>query len=285
MKQLIHNGKEIKMKNLKNKKVLITGGARGIGRQIALEFAKNGSDIIICDLDKSSFKKNNFDDIKKLGVSCSEYFLDVTDYNNIKETRKSIIKDIGKIDILVNNAGIVFGGNFLKLPIEKHQKTYDVNVQGVINMTHVFLKDLIEQKDSHIVNIASASGFTALPNGATYGSSKAAVTNFSESLINELKLDGNKHVGMTIVCPAYVNTGMFDGVKEPLFIPMLKPEKLAYKIVKAVLKNKRFVLEPSFIKLIPAIKALSPYSFFDFLGRLLGGYSSMNFWTGRKDNK
>ena len=62
-------------------------------------------------------------------------------------------------------------------------------------------------------------------------------------------------------------------------------EKLAYKIVKAVLKNKRFVLEPSFIKLIPAIKALSPYSFFDFLGRLLGGYSSMNFWTGRKDNK
>ena len=273
------------MKNLKNKKVLITGGARGIGKHIAIEFAKNGSDIIICDLDKSFLDKNNFEEITKFGVSCSKYYLDVTNYNDIVKTRKYIIKDLGKIDILVNNAGVVFGGNFLDISIEKHKITYDVNTQGTINMTHVFLKDLIERNNSHIINIASASGFTALPNGTTYASSKAAVTNFSESLINELKQDGNNHVGMTIVCPAYVNTGMFDGIKEPLFIPMLDQKKLAFKIVKAVIKNKRFVLEPTFIKLIPLIKALSPYSFFDFLGRVLGGYSSMNLWTGRKNKK
>ena len=183
---------------------------------------------------------------------------------------------------MVNNAGIVFGGNFLDISIEQHRKTYDVNTQGIVNMMHIFLQDLIKQKESHIINIASASGFTALPNGATYASSKAAVTNLSESLINELKQNKINHVGMTIVCPAYVNTGMFDGVKEPLFIPMLKPEKLAYKIVRAVSKNKRFVLEPAFIKFIPILKALTPYFFFDFLGKILGGYSSMNFWTGRK---
>ena len=270
------------MKNLKNKKVLITGGARGIGKQIAVEFAKHGSDIIICDLDKSYIKKNNFQDIEELGVSCFGYHLDVTNYNEIIKIREKILTDVGSIDILVNNAGVVFGGNFLDIPIEKHKITYDVNTQGIVNMLHVFLKDLIKQKESHIVNIASASSFTSLPSGTTYASSKAAVTSFSESLINELKHNNNNHVGMTIVCPAYVNTGMFDGVKEPLFIPMLKPEKLAKKIIKAVLKNKRFVLEPAFIKFIPIIKAISPNSFFDFLGRILGGYSSMKFWKGHK---
>ena len=270
------------MKNLKNKKVLITGGARGIGRQIAIEFAKHGSDIIICDLDKLYLEENNFQDIKEFGVSCFSYYLDVTSYDEIIKLRGEILKDVGSIDILVNNAGVVFGGGFLDVPIEKHRTTYDVNTQGVVNMHHVFLKDLIKQRESHIVNIASASGFTSLPCGTTYASSKAAVTSFSESLINELKQDGHNHVGMTIVCPAYVNTGMFDGVKQPVFIPILTPERLAEKIIKAVRKNKRFVLEPTFIKFIPLIKALSPNSFFDFLGRILGGYSSMKFWRGHK---
>jgi short-subunit dehydrogenase len=273
------------MKKIKNKTVLITGGARGIGRKIALEFAKHGADIIICDLDKSFFEKNNFKtnvkDIEDLGVSCFGYYLDVTKYDDIIKTRESILKDIGKIHILVNNAGVVFGGKFLEIPIEKHRITYDVNTQGIINILHVFLQDLIDQKSAHIINIASASGFTPLPNGTTYASSKAAVISFSESLINELKQNNNKHVGMTIVCPAYVNTGMFNGVKEPIFIPMLTPEKLAKKIIRAVYKNKRFVLEPAFIKFIPILKALTPHFVFDFLGRILGGYSSMEFWKGR----
>ena len=113
---------------------------------------------------------------------------------------------------------------------------------------------------------------------------KEVYDGFSEAISsrNELKQNNHHHVGMSIVCPAYVNTGMFDGVKEPLFIPMLRPEKLAKKIIKAVLKNKRFVLEPAFIKFIPIIKALSPNSFFDFLGCVLGGYSSMKFWKGHK---
>jgi short-subunit dehydrogenase len=269
---------------LKNKKVLITGGARGIGKQIALEFARHGSDIIICDVDKSFFDKNEFEnnvkDIKSLGVLCFGYYLDITKFDDIIEARKHILNEVGKIDILVNNAGIVCGGDFLKVPIEKHRLTYDVNTQGIINMVYVFLQDLIDRPISHIVNISSASGFTSLPGGATYASSKAAVTSFSESLLNELKKNGNTHVGMTITCTAYVKTGMFEGVKDPILIPMLTPEKLAKKIVRAVHLNKMFVLEPAFIKCIPIIKAIFPRFIYDYLGRMLGGYNSMDFWEG-----
>ena len=147
------------------------------------------------------------------------------------------------------------------------------------------LQDLIDRPKSHIVNIASASGFTALPGGTTYASSKAAVSSFSESLRLELKKDGNTHVGITIVSPAYVNTGMFDGVKEPTFIPMLTTKKLATKVVKAVRKNKLFVLEPAFIKFIPLMKATFPRFLYDFLGNILGGYNSMDLWKGHSKYK
>tara|TARA_B100001540_G_scaffold309080_1_gene324723 strand:+ start:813 stop:1625 length:813 start_codon:yes stop_codon:yes gene_type:complete len=266
------------MKNLKNKTVLITGSAKGLGKQIAIEFAENDCNIIICDIDKNL--NQHVEDIKKIGVKCVGYHLDVTKLNDIKKVRDKIINDIGKIDILVNNAGIVFGGKFLDTSLEKHQLTYDVNTHGVIKMLHVFLQDLIDQNEAHIVNISSASGFTSLPGGTTYASSKAALTSLSESLRMELIKDGHKHVKMTIVCTGYINTGMFDGVKEPTFIPMLTSEKLAKKIVKSVRKNKLFILEPPFVKLIPLIKVIFPRFIFDFLGNILGGFNSMDLWKG-----
>ena len=272
------------MKNLKNKNVLVTGGARGIGKQIAIEFAKHGANIIICDADKNFMNDKTFIDginkIKSFGVECIYYHLDVVDVEIIKEVREKIIQDLGKIDILVNNAGVVFGGKFLDVDINKHHLTYGVNTLGVINMTYVFLQDLISKDASHIVNIASASSFTPLPGGATYASSKAAVFSFTESLYIEFKKEKHEHVGITAVCPAFVNTGMFDGVKEPIFIPMLNPERLAKKIIKAVIKNKLFVLEPAFIKIIPALKAFLPRFMFDFLGKILGGFNSMDLWEG-----
>ena len=272
------------MRDLKNKNILITGGARGIGKQIAIDFAKCGANIVICDLNELFFEEKLFKEqtkeIEVLGVSCFGYHLDVTDINNIIEVRKKILSEVGKIDVLVNNAGVVFGGRFLEVSIKQHRLTYDVNTQGIVNMLHVFLGDLIKQNAAHIVNIASASGFTSLPGGATYASSKAAVTSFSESLYIELKKDGYEHVGMTIVCPAYVNTGMFDGVKEPTFIPMLTVEKLSKKIVRAVVCNRLFVLEPIFIKFIPFMKAVFPRFIFEFLGNILGGFNSMDLWKG-----
>ena len=99
-----------------------------------------------------------------------------------------------------------------------------------------------------------------------------------------MKKEGNGHVGMTIVCPGYVRTGMFDGAKDPVLAPILTPEKLAKKIVKAVQKNKRFVLEPTFIKFLPFIKGVFPQFVLDFLSHAMGITRSMDLWRGHSKN-
>ena len=263
--------------DLSNRVAIVTGGAQGFGLAIVKRFLQSGAEVIIWDKDEKLLEE------LKLDHNVHKIVTDVTDYQSVEKSTKESISKCGKIDILVNNAGVVSGGNFLEVPIENHKLTYDVNTQGVINMTYVFLQDLIDRPISHIVNISSASGFTSLPGGTTYASSKAAVTSFSESLFNELKKDGHNHVGMTITCTAYVRTGMFDGVTDPFLIPMLTPEKLAKKIVRAVFQSKMFVLEPAFIKCIPIIKAIFPRFIYDYLGRILGGYNSMDFWEGHSN--
>ena len=131
------------------------------------------------------------------------------------------------MDVLVNNAGIVHGGPFLDVPVERHLATYRVNVLGLVAVTHAFLPDLIASADSHLVNIASASGYIGLPHGSTYASSKWAVIGFSESLLLELELHGHRHVHVTTVCPSYVTTGLFDGARAARTTSLLSPERLA----------------------------------------------------------
>ena len=269
--------------DVNGKVALVTGAARGIGKAISIQLAKEGAQVIATDINEDDLGETH-EELIGIGNKCLILKLDVTNQDSVDSAVKNIIDEFSSIDILVNNAGVVFGGKFLEVPIEKHRLTYDVNTRGIINMLHVFLQDLIDQPTAHIVNISSASGFVPLPGGSTYASSKAAVTSLSESLNAELKKEGNGHVGMTIVCPGYVQTGMFDGAKEPILVPILTPEKLAKKIVKAVQKNKRFVLEPTFIKFLPFIKGVFPQFVLDFLGHAMGVNRSMDLWRGHSEN-
>jgi short-subunit dehydrogenase len=221
-------------------------------------------------------------ELRAAGAEARGYRLDVTDAGAIRGARQLILEEGGPIDVLVNNAGVVFGGPFLDVPIEKHLLTYRVNTLGVVAMTHVFLPDLLSRPEAHIVNIASASGFIGLPNGATYASSKWAVIGFSESLHLELREQGHARVGVTAVCPSYVATGMFAGVKPPLFTSMLSPEKLGEKVVRAVEANRRAVLAPWLVKVTPILKGILPQDLFYVVGGWLGATSGMHTWTGRK---
>ena len=194
------------METLRGKRVLVTGAASGIGKAIAERVAAEGAELLLVDVNQRALEAAGAA-LARSGAQVRTYVLDVRDTSRMVGLHEEIDKDGGPIDVLVNNAGLVFGGAFLDVPLEQHLTTYRVNTIGLVAMTYAFLPDLIAGRDGHVVNIASASGFIGLPFGATYASSKWAVLGFSESLDQELALQGHRHVHVTAVCPSYVSTG------------------------------------------------------------------------------
>ncbi|MBW2162343.1 MAG: SDR family oxidoreductase [Deltaproteobacteria bacterium] len=267
------------MSKLDGKRVLITGGAQGIGLEMAMKFAGRGSDIVIADLNEEKLPEAKAK-IEALGVAAWGFPVDVTNPASIASLKAQIAAEAGPIDVLVNNAGIVFGGPFTETPLDHHLKTYEVNTMGVVAMTHAFLPDLIARPEAHLVNISSASGFVGLPYGSTYASSKWAVIGFSESIRAELKVLGHEHVHVTIVCPSYIGTGMFKGAAAPKATSILEPEFIAEKVVQAVERNRIHVLEPWMVKITPLLRELLPTALYDRISHLFGADTSMAQWTG-----
>jgi short-subunit dehydrogenase len=267
------------MKNLKSRRVLITGAGHGLGLATAKAFAKAGAFVIITDREAERVTEAVCE-LQIEALPCAGYVMDVTDPADVRDVRDCIHADHGPINILINNAGIVTGGQFLDVPLEKHMMTYDVNTHGPVIVTHMFLQDLLDSDEGHIVNIASASALIALPNAATYASSKWAVLGFTDSLREELELTGRGHVGVSAICPSYISTGMFEGAKAPLLTPILTPENLAAKIVHCVKKRKAHLLTPGLVRLIPLGKATWPRVIFRRLLQFLGVYQGMEDWQG-----
>lgn len=270
------------MKDVKGRVVLITGAGGGIGRLMALEFAKLGARLVLVDKDGKAAEESAAI-VRGVGVEARGFELDVTDRPAILALREVVRRDFGRVAVLVNNAGVVFGGPLTKTPWERHKLTYDVNVFGVVAFTHAFLDDMIAEPQAHLVNIASASGFIGLPFGSTYASSKWAVIGFSESVRQELLTEGHAHVKVTTVCPSYIATGMFEGVKGPLLTPILKPQVIVDKIMAAVKAERAWVLEPFMVKLTPLLRGVLPTSLFDWAGKLFGVSTSMMHWRGHNE--
>lgn len=267
------------MTTLRLKRVLITGGARGIGKALAHGFGRAGAELVLTDIDGPALAQARAE-LEAAGVRCRTYEMDVTNPASIAETRDQLRTDAGGVDVLVNNAGIVFGGPFLDVPLEKHLRTYRINVEGTVAVTHAFLPDVEAAARGHLVFIASASGFVGLPNGSTYASSKWAAIGFAESIRAELDHRGIDHVGVTTVCPGYVDTGLFDGVTPPKSTRLLTPERLADKVVRAVERDQVWVLEPWLIKMTPFLKHALPTRVSDYLGEVFGANKSMDDWKG-----
>lgn len=266
------------MRDVAGKRVLITGGAAGIGLAIAESFGTRGAEVLVADLDEVSAHRAA-DGLRELGIAASGWHLDVTDVAEVSAVRDRIAAEVGPLDVLVNNAGTVAGGAFTEVPVEAHQRTLRVNTEGPIVVTHAFLPGLVQRPEAHVVTVASVAGWGPAPFGVAYGASKWGAIGFSESLRLELDQLGHHHVGVTVVCPSVVDTGLFDGVPPLRFTKVLTPAEVAEATVRGVQHDRAIVLVPWLSRLAPALQAL-PRPLYDRTVGLFGGPRMMTTWRG-----
>ncbi|KAI9537908.1 hypothetical protein NQZ68_020890 [Dissostichus eleginoides] len=196
-------------------------------------------------------------------------------------------REVGDVSILVNNAGIVTGKKFMDAPDSLIEKTMEVNTMAHFWTYKAFLPAMIANNHGHLVSIASSAGLISCNGLADYCASKFAAVGFAESVGLELLATGKDGVKTTIVCPYFINTGMFDGcqTKWPTLLPILDPNYVAKKIIQAVLTDQVFLLLPKTMYLITALKTLLPVKQGIMLGQYLGAFSLMDHFKGHAIKK
>lgn len=269
------------MTKIKDKKVLVTGGANGIGKLLGEKCLREGaSELVIWDINEKNLQATT-QELRQKGYTVHDYLVDVSDLEDVTKAATLTLSEVGPIDILFNNAGIVVGKNFHEHSHTEIEKTIRINVLGVMHVARCFVSEMIKQKSGHIVNIASAVSLLANPKMSVYAGSKWAVLGWSESLRLELEdMPGDLHV--TTVCPSYIKTGMFEGVEAPILAPLLEPEDITDQIIRAVKTNEIEVKAPWSVHLIPILRGIMPTRLFDLvIGKGLNIYSSMASFVGR----
>jgi 3-oxoacyl-[acyl-carrier protein] reductase len=195
----------------KDKVVLVTGAAQGIGKAIALKFAKGGAKIALNDIEP---QKENLEKVKKeieeLGTEAKCYFADVSKYEEVERMIKEIEKDFGRLDVLVNNAGIIRDATLAKMSLEDWKKVIEVDLNGVFNCTKAALP-LIIANQGNIISISSIVGERGNYGQTNYAAAKAGIIGFTKSLAKEL---GKFGVRVNAIAPGFIETPMTEKVPE-----------------------------------------------------------------------
>ncbi|MEJ5361995.1 MAG: SDR family oxidoreductase [Spirochaetota bacterium] len=188
------------------KRVLITGAGSGLGRALAIEFAKRKWNIIVADIN-SNRATETAQLVNKYGGKALPFKCDVTKEKDSISLCTAIQKKYGGIDILINNAGVAAAGFFEKIPMKTWDWIYSINTKSIIIMCKTFIPVFKSQGYGYIVNIASFTGFASMPEMACYNMTKAAAISLSETLYQELS-PYNIHV--SVACPSFFKTNLMD---------------------------------------------------------------------------
>jgi len=269
------------MTDVRDRIALITGAASGIGRLLALELARRGAVPIVWDVDEARLSATT-EELRRLSSERARgYACDVRDADAVRSTAERVRHEVGDPVILVNNAGVVSGARLLELPDEAIRRTFDVNALALFWVTKAFLPAMVGAGHGHIVTVASAAGLVGVARQTDYSASKHAAVGFDESLRAELRRNAPR-VRTTVVCPYYVDTGMFDGVRTrvPFLLPILRQDDVALRIADAIAKDRQVVVLPPIVRLIPALRLLPPAAF-DWIMDLFGVNVSMDHFAGR----
>jgi len=195
---------------LEGRVALVTGGGRGIGRDIALLFAREGADVVICDVNME-IAKTTQKEIENLGRRSMSFETDVTVLKRVEEMTNLILDNFKHLDILVNNAGITKDNLLLRMSEDDWDRVLAVNLKGVFNCTKAASKLMIKQRYGKIVNIASIIGIMGNAGQANYAASKGGIISFTKSVAKEL---ASRNVNANAVAPGFIQTAMTEKLTE-----------------------------------------------------------------------
>ena len=216
-----------------NKVALITGGSRGIGKAIAIKYAKNGYNIIVNYISENTDVEKLQSEIESYGVKSLIMQADSTKLDEVEELVKKGIEEFGKIDVLINNAGITRDKLLMRMKEEDFDKVIEVNLKGTFLATKVVIPYMMKQKSGSIVNVSSVVGITGNSGQCNYSASKAGVIGFTKSVAKEL---ASRNIRANAIAPGFIKTDMTevlsDNVKEEIKkqIPLQRmgtPEEVA----------------------------------------------------------
>ncbi len=203
---------------LKDKVAIVTGGARGIGKEISMLFAREGADIAICDVNADVLAATR-KEIEALGRDVATGIVDVTKADQVEEFVQKTLDKFKKIDILVNNAGITRDGLLVRMSESDWDMVLGVNLKGAFNCTKAVSKIMMKQRDGRIVNMASIIGVMGNAGQANYAASKGGLIAFTKSVAKEL---ASRNVRANAIAPGFIQTDMTAKLSDDVKSEMLK---------------------------------------------------------------
>jgi len=193
------------MKLLENKTAIITGATRGIGKGIAVAFAKQGANVAFTYSASVEAANALEKELIALGVKAKGYQSNAANFDAAQELAKNVLAAFGSIDILVNNAGITKDNLLMRMSEEDFDKVIEVNLKSVFNLTKAVIRPMMKQRNGAIINMSSVVGLKGNAGQANYAASKAGIIGFSKSVALEL---GSRNIRSNVVAPGFIETEM-----------------------------------------------------------------------------
>jgi short-subunit dehydrogenase len=237
-------------KKFPGKRVVITGAGSGLGKALAMEFAKRNWNIAIAEINDERARESA-EMVKKIGGIPLTIHCDVTKPEDLENVLNVVKKEWKGVDILINNAGVAAAGWFEAIPLEKWDWIIGINLMSIVHGCRTFIRHFKETgTGGYIVNVASNAGIASLPEMVSYNTTKAAVISISETLRTELS---KINVGVSVVCPTFFKTNLMDQFTSPderqrelanTFFGNAKTtsEKVARHTVESIEKNRFYVI-------------------------------------------
>lgn len=204
---------------LADKVAVVTGASRGIGKEIALELARQGAKVVVNYSGSEAKAAEVVNEIKALGQEAIAVQADVSDSNSVAEMAKQAVEAFGRLDILVNNAGITRDNLLMRMKEDEWDSVINTNLKGVFNCTKAVSRQMMKQRFGRIINIASIVGVIGNPGQANYVAAKAGVLGLTKTTAKEL---ASRNITVNAIAPGFITTDMTDQLSEEVRNEMLR---------------------------------------------------------------